>query len=111
MAGVALRPPLGPLSVWWSVARCVGLVGGVFEVGDALVGCGELVFEADDADGRGEGHVLVEQFADLEGEAEFGAAVTALPAGGAVRVSSPAASRLRRKAGCTPSSSVARPMV
>jgi hypothetical protein len=40
-----------------------GSVDGLFEVGDALVGCGELVFEADDADGRGQRHVLVEKFA------------------------------------------------
>jgi hypothetical protein len=39
---------------------CVGLAGGVFEVSDVLVGGGELVFEADDAGGCGQGHVLVE---------------------------------------------------
>jgi hypothetical protein len=43
-----------------SVLVVDGLVGGAFELGDALVGSGELVFEADDADGRGKGHVLVE---------------------------------------------------
>jgi hypothetical protein len=43
-----------------SVLAVDGLVGGAFELGDALVGGGELVFEADDADGRGKGHVLVE---------------------------------------------------
>ena len=60
-----------------------GLVDGVFEVGDALVGCGELVFEADDAEGRGEGHVLIEQGTDPLGEGELGAAVAALAADGA----------------------------
>lgn len=34
-----------------------GPVDGLFEVGDALVGCGELVFEADDADGTAHSHV------------------------------------------------------
>ncbi len=41
--GVAHRRFLGLL------ALAGGLVAGVFEVGDALVGCGELAFEADDA--------------------------------------------------------------
>jgi hypothetical protein len=35
------------------------LAGGLFEVGDALVGGRELVFEADDAGGGGQGHVLI----------------------------------------------------
>jgi hypothetical protein len=33
---------------------CGGFAGGVFEVGDVLVGGGELVFEADDAGGGGQ---------------------------------------------------------
>jgi|SRR5579884_2174367 hypothetical protein len=32
----------------------------LFQFGDALFRGGELVFEADDADGRGERHVLIE---------------------------------------------------
>jgi hypothetical protein len=57
----------------------------VFEVDDALVGCGELVFEADDADGRSQGHVLVEQGTYLLSQGELSAAVAALAAGGASR--------------------------
>lgn len=58
-------------------------MGGVFEVGDAQVGGGELLFEADDAGGSGEGHVLVEQFADPHRQGEIGSAVAALPTRGA----------------------------
>jgi hypothetical protein len=58
-------------------------VGGSFEVGDALVGCGELAFEVDDADGGGQRHVLVEQAAHSGGKSEIGTAVAALAAGGA----------------------------
>jgi hypothetical protein len=85
--------------------------GGLFEVGDAPVGGGELVFETDDAGGRSQGHVLVEQCADLGRQREVSPAVAALPARAAPRAGSPAASRLRKKAGCTPSSSAAMPMV
>jgi hypothetical protein len=43
--------------------------------GDAPVGGRELVFEADDAPGRGPGHVLIEQFSDPGGQRELGPAV------------------------------------
>ena len=56
----------------------------LFELGDAVLGCGELVFQADDADGRSERHVLVEQGAYPLSEAEFGSAVAALAPGGAI---------------------------
>jgi hypothetical protein len=54
-----------------------------------LVGYGELVFEADDAGGGGQRHVLVEQFAYPDGQGELGAAVAALPAGRATRPQEP----------------------
>jgi hypothetical protein len=44
-----------------AMGRAGGWVGGLFEVADAVVCGGELVFEADDARGGGEGHVLVEE--------------------------------------------------
>ena len=77
-----------------------------------MVGGGELVFEADDAGRGGQRHVFIEQFADPGRQGEIGPAVAAL-ATCAERpgLSSPAASRLRRKAGCTPNSSAAVPMV
>jgi len=56
----------------------------LFQRGDALVGRGELMFEADDADSCSERHVLIKESAYPLGKAEFGAAVAALPAGGAV---------------------------
>jgi hypothetical protein len=51
------------------------LAGGLFEVGDAPVGDRELVFKADDAPGRSQGHVLIEQFSDPGGQRELGPAV------------------------------------
>lgn len=43
--------------VRWGTVR---LVGDLFELGDALMGCGELAFEADDTDRCRERHILVE---------------------------------------------------
>lgn len=45
--------------------------GGLFEVGDAPVGGGEVVFEADDAGSGGHGHVLIEQRADPHRQREI----------------------------------------
>jgi hypothetical protein len=61
------------------------VIGGVLELGDVPPRCGELVFEADDAGGSGQRHVLIEQFTHPDGQGEIGAAVAALPAGGASR--------------------------
>ena len=66
-------------------ASRVTLGDGLFEVGDAPVGSLKLVFEADDAGGGGQGHVLIKQFTDPGGQGELGAAVAALPTGGAAR--------------------------
>ena len=76
-----------------------GLAGGLFEVGDALVGGGELVFEADDAGGRGQGHVPIEQRADPGGHREIGPAVAALPARGAPRAEQPRGIQAAQKSG------------
>jgi hypothetical protein len=42
----------------------VGLADDVLEVGDALVRGGKLVFEADDADSGGQGHVQIDVCAE-----------------------------------------------
>ena len=61
----------------------------MFEVGDPPVCGGELVFEADDASGGYQGHVLIEQFAHPGSEGEFRAAIATLAAGGPVRGQQP----------------------
>ena len=82
------------------VARVrAGLAGGLFEVGDAPVGGGELVFEADDAGRRGQGHVLIEQRANPGGQREIGPAVAALPARGATRAQQPSGIEAAQKGG------------
>jgi hypothetical protein len=75
------------------------LAGGLFEVGDAPVGGRELVFEADDAGGRGQGHVLIEQFADPGGQRELGPAVAALPARRATRAEQASGIQAAQKGG------------
>jgi hypothetical protein len=75
------------------------LAGGLFEVGDAPVGGRELVFEADDAGGRSQGHVLIEQFADPGGQRELGPAVAALPARGATRAEQASGIQTTQKGG------------
>ena len=44
-----------------------------------------MVFEADDAGGCGQWHVLVEQLGYPAGQGEVGAAIAPLPAGGTTR--------------------------
>jgi hypothetical protein len=75
------------------------LAGGLFEVGDAPVGGRELVFEADDAPGRGQGHVLIEQFADPGGQREPGPAGAALPTRGATRAEQASGIQAAQKGG------------
>jgi hypothetical protein len=87
------------------------VIDGLLEVSDVPVGRGELVFKANDAGGGGQRHVLIEQFTHPDSQSEISAAVAALPPAERPGVNNPAASRLRRKAGCTPSRSAAKPMV
>jgi hypothetical protein len=75
------------------------------------VGSRELVFEADDTGSRGQRQVLVEQDPHPAGQRKISPAVAALPPAERPGLNSPAVSKLRRKAGCTPSSSAAVPMV
>ena len=82
------------------VARVrAGLAGGLFEVGDAPVGDGELVFKADDAGSRGQWHVLIEQGPDPGSQREIGPAVAALPARRAPRTQQPRGIQAAQKRG------------
>jgi hypothetical protein len=73
--------------------------GGLFELGDAPVGGGKLVFEADDAGGRDQGHVLIEQCPDPGRQREIGPTVAALPARGATRAQQPRGIQATQKGG------------
>jgi hypothetical protein len=88
-----------------AAVRCVPAAlagGGLFEVGDAPVGGGELVFEADDAGGGGQGHVLIEQRADPHRQREICPAIAALPARGATRAQQPSGIQAAQKGGLHP---------
>lgn len=76
--------------------------GGLFEVGDAPVGGGEVVFEADDAGSGGHGHVLIEQRADPHRQREICPAIATLPARGATRAQQPSGIQAAQKSGLHP---------
>lgn len=75
------------------------LAGGLFEVGDPPLGGRELVFEADDAGGGGQGHVLIEQCTDPHRQREIGPAIAALSARGATRAQQPSGIQAAEKSG------------
>jgi hypothetical protein len=66
------------------------VVGGVLvellaQVADLVFGVGELVLQADDASGGGEGVAAVELFAQPHDQRELAAGIAAVPAFGALR--------------------------
>lgn len=79
--------------------------------GVALLGFVELVFEGDDAAGRVDRGALVDQFPHPCGKAQLMTGVTAVAAGGALRLDQPVLVKAAQEPWVVPSMSAARPMV
>jgi hypothetical protein len=78
--------------------------GGVGALGGQVVlQAHDVVLQAQDAQGRAQVVALVEQFPDAAGEGQLAAGAAAVPAPDRAGLTAPAASRVRRKACCTPS--------